>query len=340
MTLGPVMLDLVGTELAPEEREMLRHPLVGGVILFTRNYASPDQVQALVAAIHRARREPLIVAVDHEGGRVQRFRPGFTRLPPGRAIGRRYDADPADGRRVAATLGWLMAAELRALGIDLSFAPVLDLDRGVSEVIGDRSFNADAERVADIAYAYMQGMHRAGMAAVGKHFPGHGSVEADSHLALPLDERPFEAIREDMRPFERMIKHGLDAIMPAHVVYAQVDPAPAGFSPFWNKEILRHQFGFDGVIFSDDLNMAAAVVAGSFVDRAHVALEAGCDMVLVCNNPNGAVEILDGMGGIDHIAAQRRLERMRGRAPAPVFRSGPEWAAAARLAEELNQVRT
>ncbi len=224
MALGPVMLGVEGLELSAEERELLRHPQVGGVILFTRNYHSPAQVAALVAAIHALRQPRLLVAVDHEGGRVQRFREGFTRLPAVRRLGEIYDQERMRAKQLARVSGWLMAAELRAVGVDFSFAPVLDLDHGVSGVIGDRAFHHDPEAVADLAHAYMSGMQKAGMEAVGKHFPGHGGVAADSHHELPIDPRPYEALADaDLLAFERMIHYGLAALMPAHVRYPAVD---------------------------------------------------------------------------------------------------------------------
>ncbi len=314
MSLGPVMLDVAGLTLDAEERERLCHPLVGGVILFSRNYASPEQVEALVQGIHALREPRLLVAVDHEGGRVQRFREGFSALPPAASLGALHARDPQRARRMAEACGWLMASELRAVGIDFSFAPVLDLDRGVSRVIGDRAFHRDPEVVADVAHAYMNGMSQAGMAATGKHFPGHGSVEADSHVALPRDERLFEDIfAEDVLPFERMVHYGLAGIMPAHVIYPRVDPQPAGFSRFWLQEVLRHRLGFQGAIFSDDLSMEGATVAGGLPERARAALDAGCDMLLVCNDPQGAARVLDALGGWDSPASHLRLARMHGR---------------------------
>jgi len=316
MSLGPVMLDVAGLELTAEERERLRHPLTGGVILFARNYATPEQVERLVHDIHTVRSPPLLVAVDHEGGRVQRFRAGFTTLPAVARFGEVWDENPKRAHRLAETAGWLMASELRAVGVDFSFAPVLDVDRGISKVIGDRAFHASPDAVADLAHAYMTGMHRAGMAATGKHFPGHGGVEADSHVAVPVDGRSYQDIYlEDIVPFERMIAYGLEGIMPAHVIFSAVDPQPAGFSRFWLQKVLRQELGFEGVIFSDDLSMEGAKVAGGVVSRAQAALAAGCDMVLVCNDPAAAGELLDGLGPHDDPAARLRLAHMHGRHP-------------------------
>lgn len=314
MTLGPVMLDLMGVELDVDEREILRHPAVGGVILFSRNFESPEQIAALTAAIHELRDPHLLVAVDQEGGRVQRFRDGFTRLPPARRFGDLGRAHPARARRAAKTVGWLMAAELRSMGVDFSFAPVLDLDRGVSVVIGDRAFSDNANTVSDLARAWVEGMHDAGMAAVGKHFPGHGAVVADSHTELPTDGRSFDEIeREDLVPFARLIHRGMEAVMPAHLVYPCVDPNPAGFSAFWLRRILRERLGFQGVIFSDDLNMAAAAAGGSYAQRARSALAAGCDVLLVCNNRPAALEVIEALRDHDDPTTHLRCLRMHGR---------------------------
>lgn len=339
MSLGPVMIDLAATALSAEERELLAHPLVGGVILFTRNYQDPEQLTALVAAIHAVRQPHLLVAVDHEGGRVQRFRAGLTRLPAAALYGELYARDARHARHLAETGGWLMAVELRALGVDFSFAPVLDLNFGVSSVIGDRAFHRRPDIVADLAQAYMRGMQHAGMAATGKHFPGHGGVQADSHLELPIDTRRYEDILvEDLLPFERMIGNGLAAVMPAHVVYSQVDPLPAGFSPFWIGEVLRKRLGFQGVVFSDDLHMEAAGVAGDYVARAEAALRAGCDMALVCNDRAGAVQILDGLTHRSDPVAQMRLARMHGRQPITreALHKDPAWKEAVRNLEGLD----
>lgn len=333
-----VMVDLVGLELLPEECDMLRHPLVGGVILFSRNYGCPEQVEELAYRIHSLREPRLLVAVDQEGGRVQRFREGFSSLPAVRQLGEIYGRDPNRAKQLAETCAWLMASELRAVDIDFSFAPVLDLDRGISRVIGNRAFHADPQAVADLAYSYMLGMQRAGMEATGKHFPGHGSVEADSHTAVPIDERSFDVIyAEDIAPFERMIHSGLAAIMPAHVIYPAVDPNPAGFSSFWVKQVLRERLGFQGVVFSDDLSMEGACVAGRFVERAEAALNAGCDMVLVCNNQAAAAQVLDSLCVNHDPLSHERLARMRGRNPIsrPQLARDPAWQQAVRAVQEL-----
>ena len=308
------MVDLAGPELLPEERDVLRHPLVGGVILFSRNYQSPGQLKALVSQLHQLKEPRLLVAVDHEGGRVQRFRDGFSALPAAHRFGELYEREPDQAVGLAEAGGWLMAVELRAVGVDFSFAPVLDLYRGVSQVIADRAFHRHPEVVARLARAFMKGMQAAGMSAVGKHFPGHGSVEADSHHTVPIDGRSFEDVQaEDMVAFERMIHYGLPGIMPAHVVFPRVDAVPAGFSAQWLQGVLRKQLGFQGTVFSDDLSMAGAAVAGDFLDRARSAVRAGCDMVLVCNDPGGVVQVLDGMGEFKDPVSAARLARMHGR---------------------------
>ncbi len=314
MSLGPIMVDLKGCELLQEERKMLRHPLVGGVILFSRNYQGLEQLQAIIREIHEIRSPRLLVAVDHEGGVVQRFRDGFTRLPACAKAGQLYDLEQRRGLALAEDCGWMMASELRAVGVDFSFAPVLDIGAGISQVINDRAFHHDPEVVFRLARAFMRGMQAAGMAAVGKHFPGHGSVEADSHHEIPMDDRRLVDIEmQDMIPFERMVNAGLAAIMPAHVIYPQVDPQPAGFSAFWLQEILRRRLGFQGVIFSDDISMAGATVAGTPLQRTEAAIRAGCDMVLVCNDPEAAREVLKGLKEFDQPMLQARLMRMHGR---------------------------
>jgi len=314
MSLGPVMMDLVGTEIGAEEKALLQHPQTGGVILFTRNFESIEQISDLVAQIHALRTPHLLVAIDHEGGRVQRFHEGFTRLPPAAVYQNIFKQSEDKGRECTEIAGWIMAAELRAIGVDFSFAPVLDLAHGVSGVIGDRAFHSKPEVVSTLAYAFMRGMLSAGMHAVGKHFPGHGGVVEDSHHALPVDNRSFDIIlRQDLVPFERMIRNHLSAIMPAHVIYDQVDDKPAGYSSFWLQTVLRERLNFHGVIFSDDLTMEAACIAGGYPERAEQALAAGCDMVLVCNHPDGAAEVLDHLNDYSNPASQMRLMRMHGK---------------------------
>lgn len=312
MTLGPVMLDVGGLELTVEERERLRHPATGGVILFARNFESPRQLVALTHDIRDLRRPPLLVAVDQEGGRVQRFQNGFTRIPPMRAFGRRWDGDAEDARRLAQFAGYVIAVELRAHGVDFSFAPVLDVDFGASSVIGDRAFSEEPAVIAALAEAFVSGLKGGGAASVGKHFPGHGFVRADSHVDVPLDERPLRAIEAaDLQPYRRLIGRGLDAVMPAHVIYPAVDSRPAGFSSIWLRDILRGRLGFEGMIFSDDLSMEGASVAGGPLARARAALEAGCDMVLLCNAPDSAGVLLEGLSAyaLDPV----RAEGMRAR---------------------------
>lgn len=315
-TIGPLMIGIDGLSLSEEERDLLQHPLVGGVILFTRNFGGPEQLIGLVAEIRRVRPE-LLIAVDHEGGRVQRFRTGFTVLPPAAAYGRAYDSDQREGLRLAELGGWIMAAELRACDIDLSFAPVLDLDYGVSTVIGDRAFHAQVDAVTRLAGAFIRGMRRAGMAATGKHFPGHGGVAADSHLELPVDGRAYADLHElDMLPFERLIATDLSAIMTAHVVYPAVDERPASFSLRWVRDELRRRLGFHGAVFCDDLGMAGAAVIGDPIARAQAALEAGCDMLPVCNDRAATIAILDGLRVEPDVFSGKRLAALRG-APAP-----------------------
>lgn len=299
MPLGPLMIDVEGVELSQVDRDILKHPLVGGLILFSRNYESKEQVSALCDEIHSLRKEPLLIAVDHEGGRVQRFREGFTAIPCMQSLGNIYTENAQEGLKQAQQVAWLMAAELREVGVDFSFAPVLDLDYGCSEVIGDRSFSSDKTAVADIAEAFQRGLAEAGMASVGKHFPGHGAVAPDSHVAIPVDKRPLEEIMAlDVQPFIRLIKSGMTGVMPAHVIYENVDALPAGFSEFWLQDVLRKQLGFNGAIFSDDLTMHGASVIGDFEARARQALKAGGDMALVCNDRCAAEQVIDGLSDI------------------------------------------
>jgi len=307
------MIDIAGAQLTDEDRQLLRHPLVGGVVLFTRNYVNSAQLIALSAAIHAERTPPLIVAVDQEGGRVQRFKPGFSILPAARRIGHEFDLDPRAGLELARRMGWLMAAELRAHGVDLSFAPCVDLDYGASEVIGDRALHARAAVVAQLAVAYAHGMRDAGMAATAKHFPGHGAVVADSHLAVPVDRREFADLQDDVAPYRLLIANGLAGVMPAHVVYPAVDALPASLSVRWITDMLRGELNFQGAVFSDDLSMAGAASAGDLPTRARLALAAGCDMLPVCNNRAGVLTLLARLEPEPAPASQLRLVRMRAR---------------------------
>jgi beta-N-acetylhexosaminidase len=313
MTLGPLMVDIAGKALTAEDRELLRHPLVGSVILFTRNYADPEQLQALVNDIRTLRSPPLLLAVDHEGGRVQRFRSGFSVLPAARRIGREYELHTDQGLEMARSLAWLMAAELRAVGIDFSFAPCVDLDFGVSEIIGDRAYHHDAEIVAKLALAVMRGMREAGMAATAKHFPGHGAVVADSHLALPVDRRELTDLTADLLPYRRLIANDLPAVMMGHVLFPAVDTVPASFSRRWVQGVLRGELEFRGVVFADDLTMEGASAMGGVVARAEAALEAGCDVLPVCNRRSSVIELLDGLKHLPGPASLLRLLRMRGK---------------------------
>jgi len=308
--LGPVMADVAGLRLEDADRRRLSHPLLGGIILFARNFESPAQLKLLTAEIRALRTPELLICVDHEGGRVQRFREGFTAIPPMRKIGQLWDLDRAAAVRAAESAGHVIGVELGAHGVDFSFAPVLDLDYGASSVIGDRAFHASPEAVGALGAAVVRGLHSAGMGAVGKHFPGHGYATADSHVAIPSDDRSFEEIMaSDVAPYRPSIAAGLAGVMPAHVIYTAVDPLPAGFSGFWLKDVLRKQLGFDGMIFSDDLSMEGASAAGGMVERAMAALDAGCDVVLVCNAPEAADTLLADLP--QRTYATERLERIR-----------------------------
>jgi beta-N-acetylhexosaminidase len=313
---GPLMLDLAGPELGAEERERIIHPLVGGVILFARNYVSSDQLKALTAAIRALREPPPLIAVDHEGGRVQRFRDGFTPIPAMRTLGALWDRDAAAAAQEARRRGATIAAELGAHGVDFSFAPVVDLDYGPSGVIGDRAFHRNPNAVAHLAAALCAGLRSGGMAAVAKHFPGHGFVAADSHTETPVDERPLAALeKDDLVPFAALIRQGVEGVMPAHVAYPAVDARPAGFSRVWLQEILRRRLGFDGLVFSDDLSMGGARVFGDIVSRADAAFEAGCDMVIVSNDPEGVGALLSSWKPGPRPELARRAARLDYRAP-------------------------
>jgi beta-N-acetylhexosaminidase len=327
MSLGPLMVDIAGTELTAEDVRVLSHPLVGSVVLFTRNYRDPAQLSALTGAIRALRTPHLLIAVDQEGGRVQRFREGFTRLPAMRLLGRRFDQDRRDALALAQSVGWLMAGELRAVGVDFSFAPCVDLDYGVSEVIGDRAFHHDPDAVAALAVAVLSGMREAGMPAIAKHFPGHGAVVADSHVALPVDRREFADLEPDMRPYRPLIDNNVAGIMAAHVVIPAVDALPASLSQRWITGVLRGEMGFHGCVFADDLSMAGAVAFGDVVARSELASAAGCDVLLICNDRPSVELVLEAFGAkVGSAASQARLVRMRARGEAPAdIRATPRW---------------
>jgi|TARA_B110001469_G_C9647175_1_gene327736 beta-N-acetylhexosaminidase len=292
--MGPIMLDVQGTSLTNEDKDLLEHPLVGGLILFTRNYESPQQITSLTQEIRHYSGDEILIAVDHEGGRVQRFREQFCKIP---AMGKlthyaNYNIDKA--KVLAKHCGVLMAFEVQAVGIDISFAPVLDVN-GISDVIGDRAFHSQPEQVSQIAEAFIEGMNIAGMKATGKHFPGHGSVKEDSHLALPIDIRSATEISNfDLIPFKELIaKKSLAALMPAHIIFPEIDKQAVGFSALWLQKILRQDLNFDGVIFSDDLSMEGAASIGGYIERAEAAQQAGCDMLLTCNDRTSTIEVID-----------------------------------------------
>lgn len=325
------MIDIAGLALTDLDRERLIHPLVGGLILFARNYQSPEQLSQLTAEIHGLRSPSLLVAIDHEGGRVQRCREGFTRLPPMRRLGELWERNPQEAISAARDIGYVLAAELRQTGVDLSFTPVLDLDWGRSGVIGDRSFHSDPTVVSRLAGALIEGLQRAGMAACGKHFPGHGWAEADSHVAIPVDDRSIEALSRDIEPY-RQLK--LDAVMPAHVIYPCVDNKSAGFSVKWNN-ILRNDLKFDGVIFSDDLSMEAASIAGDIVGRASAAWSAGCDMLLVCNAPDAVGELLNRWNPVFDAVRSARIARLLPRVDLPILREDKNYLSGIGVSREL-----
>lgn len=307
---GPIMIDLEGLNMSASEKDKINHPNAGAVILFKRNFSNPQQVIQLIKQIRAARNGPILIAVDQEGGSVQRFQNGCTPLPSASS----YEAKGKQSVKLATLAGWLMASELLALGIDFSFAPVLDVDCGISEIIADRSFSKNPLIAATLAGAFRQGMRQAGMAATGKHFPGHGAVSVDSHLDLPVDARCLNSIRQkDLIPFERLIADGIEAIMPAHIIYEQVCSQPAGFSKIWITKILRKEFNFNGVVFSDDLSMEGASYVGDYPRRVKLAMTAGCDMVLVCNNPEAATQVLNAMPIQNNSIRQHRLISMQGK---------------------------
>jgi beta-N-acetylhexosaminidase len=310
--IGALVIDLQGFQPSSEEKELLAHPLVGGVILFSRNYEHPDQLKELCKAIRQARKLPVLIMADQEGGRVQRFRQHFYTLPSLSFLGEWHKRKPALALELAKTSGWLMAAEVMAAGLDLSLAPVVDLDKAMSSVIGNRSLNADPEIVFQLGSAYIQGMREAGMAATIKHFPGHGSVTADSHLDTPVDTRELNAIlEEDIQPFQQLIKAGIPAIMAAHIIFPHVDSMQVSFSRIWLNDILRKRLGFTGVIMSDDLNMQGASISANYADRVIATREAGCDFALLCNNRAGVIQALDSIPNAAHQLAADKWQVMQ-----------------------------
>lgn len=289
---GPLILDIAGVQLTEEDKSLIANPCVGGVILFSRNYENKNQLKDLIHEI-KVIDSQCLICVDHEGGRVQRFRDDFTPIPAMQTLGELFKRNPEIALSMASDLAWVMAAELLDCGVDLSFAPVLDVDDNYSSIIGDRAFSPEPEVVTKIGDAFIEGMHDAGMCATGKHFPGHGSVVADSHLELPIDKRSLKEVEaKDMVPFKSLLTR-MEGLMPAHIVFEQIDPLPVGFSPFWIKTYLRKQLGYQGIIFSDDLTMEGATGAGNYSERANAAMRAGCDVILVCNNRAGAIEVME-----------------------------------------------
>ena len=330
LPLGPLMVDLKGPGLDDDERAWLRARAVGGVILFTRNFLDLGQLARLVSEIHAVREPPLIVAVDHEGGRVQRFRRPFTELPPMRALGWLHDRNPDEALKAARDFGWLMASELRALGVDLSFAPVVDLDLGLSDVIGDRALHPDVDTVCVLSAAFSDGANAAGMAVTAKHFPTHAGARADSHTALAADDRGLDQLADDLAPYRHLIATGLESVMVGHVIFPAVDPLPASLSPFWIREQLRGRLGFDGAVLSDDMSMAGADVGGGCPQRILASLEAGCDMVLLCNAPDEIPGAIEALADYRNPASGTRLARLRGKGRATwnELRDSERWRAA------------
>lgn len=324
--IGSFVIDIEGKELSPEDKELLAHPLVGGVIFFTRNYESLAQIKALSKQIRAARKSPILIMVDQEGGRVQRFIKDFTRLPRMAVFGKMYDNDAKKACQLAIDCGWLMASEILTAGMDLSLAPVLDLYTSVSSVIGERAFHADPKIVIELANAFIAGMREAGMAATGKHFPGHGSQAADSHVALPEDTRQLEdIIKLDLIPFAALIRDGIPAIMAAHIVFPQVDKLPVGFSRVWLQDILRKKLEFKGIIFSDDLNMEGANISTNYADRVVAAREAGCDFALLCNNRPGVIQVIDNLAHVNHMLNKEKWAPLQGKTQTGILQETPRW---------------
>ncbi len=335
LALGPLMIDIAGTQLTDLDRQRLSHPLVGGIIMFSRNYANPAQLSELTAAIHALRNPALLIAVDHEGGRVQRFREGFTRLPPMAALGRLWDEQPEVALIAASQVGYVLAAELRSRGVDYSFTPVLDLDYGPSRVIGDRAFHRQPAAVVALAGALADGLRQGGMGSCGKHFPGHGYVIPDSHVELPVDDRSLEAMQEDLTPYRQL---SLDAVMAAHVIYDCMDCNTAVFSNRW-IDYLRNNIKFNGVVFTDDLSMAGAGVVGGMLNRVDTAYRAGCDMLLVCNSPDSVGDVLNNWQPDVDLARGKRVEQLLPQQPAKdwvALQSDPVYVAAQQTIARLN----
>ena len=324
--MGPIMMDVAGTSLTAEDKELLAHPWVGGLILFTRNFQDSEQLSALTHEIKAAAKNDLIIAVDHEGGRVQRFREGFSLIPAMGSIWSTANESLEQAQNLAFYAGQLMAMEVHAVGIDISFAPVLDIN-GISDVIGDRAFHQSPDIVSELASAFIKGMNHVGMKCTAKHFPGHGSVKEDSHIALPVDNRSKEDILGiDIEPFRQLMTMNMvDAVMPAHVIYPALDSHSVGFSPFWLQQVLRNQLGFDGVIFSDDLSMEGASSIGGYVERSEAAQQAGCDMLLLCNNRDSVIEVIDNTNLVIDARSSERLTRMLAK-PSFNFKQLPQMA--------------
>ena len=338
MSLGPLMIGISGTSLEARERDWLASPLLGGVILFARNFDGLSSLQRLVEEIRAVRHPPLLVAVDQEGGRVQRFGEPFCRLPPARTFGRLYDEDSAAAERSIRSIAWLLAAELRAVGVDLSFAPVVDLDRGIADVIGDRALHAGSEAVSRLALGFHAGFGNAGMVATAKHFPTHAGASGDSHTALAVDRRSFDELAADLAPYRRLIDGGLRSIMVGHVIFPELDPEPASLSPWWIETQLRGELGFSGAVISDDMGMAGAAVGGGLVKRVRRSLDAGCDLVLVCNEPDEVPTLLSELAGYVNLTGQFRLTRLRGGDTRSwdELRASPDWREARVALAELS----
>ena len=314
MARGFIMLDVAGLELTSADRALLKLPSVGGVILFSRNYDSPNQLVNLTNEIRKIQNPPLLIAVDHEGGRVQRFKERFTELPPMRYVGRLYDISEKDACDLAFNIGWIIGAELRSVGVDLCFGPCVDLDWGASEIIGNRSFHKNKHTVELLSYKYSCGLYNAGMQAVAKHFPGHGYVVADSHLELPIDRRSFSRLLDDIYPYEGLIrKNAIGAVMMSHIIYEQVNSMPASLSEYWIMDHLRQQLRFNGAVFCDDLSMKALKPYGNLLERAELALKANCDMLLMCNNREEAGNTAEVLSNQYNYSSMSRLARLLGR---------------------------